>query len=106
MRRPGHTIEAAPTRAQERHHDVVAHLRESDIWANLLDHPSRLMARHHWEIAAPLAANQVNIAVADRGSGQADFDLTLPRRIDLHFFDHQRLTKCVADSSLHTKLLT
>jgi hypothetical protein len=67
---------------------MIAYFRERDVRANLLDNPSRLMTDHNREIAGPLSANQVNIAVTDRGSGQANFDLALLRRIDLNFFDY------------------
>jgi hypothetical protein len=85
---------------------MIADLRECHVRANLLDNPGRLMTHYNREIAGPLSANQVHIAVTDRGRGQANFDLALLRRIDLNFLDYKRLAKCVADSGLHRKLLT
>jgi hypothetical protein len=72
--------------------------------AYLFDHTGGLMAGHYREVAAPLASDQVDIAVTNCRSRQTNFHFAWLRWVYIYVFNNQGLTKFITDSSFHCPL--
>src|SRR5579859_3175548 len=57
-------------------------------------------------MATPFPTDQMHIAMADRCGGQANFHFAWLGRLNIDLFNDQWLTKLVANSGLHGKLLS
>src|SRR5581483_10987167 len=76
-------MEATPARPQQRDDNAVARRHTRDPFAGALDDPRRLVPGEHGKVGAPLAADQMYIAVTDRGGRDAHPHLAAVRRVEL-----------------------
>ena len=83
--------------ADERRHHVVAGFQARDGGADRLDDARRLVAVDGWQIAAPGAVAEENIAVADRAGARPDQNLARARLGEFDRLNRQRSAKGAAD---------
>ena len=67
-------------------------------------HACSLVAVDDGHTAAPVAAQVVDVAVADCACRNLDLDFTNLRRLQRNIFNHQRCAKFIADSGFHSSI--
>jgi hypothetical protein len=79
---------AAPARSQQRHYDVITHLYGRHSRANFFNNTGSLVAGYQRQRGRPIAADLVNIAVADGACRDAHFYLTGLGWVNINIFNH------------------
>src|SRR3954467_1899182 len=85
---------------------MVANLDTGDAGADFRHHPRSLVSCDQWHFGRPVAADLVDIAVADGAGGQLYHHFATFGRVDLNIFDHQWLIKGATDGCFHGSFLS
>src|SRR5581483_1490972 len=96
---PRGTIAAGTTRGYPAQHNMVAGLAIGNARTNSLNDTRALVSKRHWKIAGKVTRNDVVIGVADPRSNHAHQHLMVSRWIKLNFFNANRFTRSINNSS-------
>src|SRR5438105_2576386 len=95
-------LRTAPAESRQARHHVIAGAQRRHVGADRLDDARALVAQHDGAIEgpAPLAIDDVEVAVADAGGRGAHEDLAAPGLVDLDRLHRERLVGLAKDRGL------